>query len=148
MRQQLPAGYELDDDRDRLDLDAILDFLTTSAYWGTWRSRADISTQIERAWLTAGVYAPDARQVGFARVVGDGLALAYLADVYVLDRHRGRGLGQALVAFTVAHGPSWRWLLHTRDAGGLYERFGFAPAPGNLMERPPPNGLPGTVRVS
>jgi hypothetical protein len=127
MRQQLPAGYELDDDRDRLDLDAILDFLTTSAYWGTWRSRGDITTQIERAWLTAGVYAPDARQIGFARVVGDG---------------------QALVAFTVAHGPSWRWLLHTRDAGGLYERFGFAPAPGDLMERPPANGLVSAASVS
>jgi GNAT superfamily N-acetyltransferase len=131
-----PDGYELDDDPGRLDLDAIVAFLTTSAYWGTWRGRDEIATQVQRSGLNVGAYAPGGAQVGFARVVTDGVALAYLADVYVLEAHRGRGLGQAMVGFTVEHGPSWRWLLHTRDAGGLYERFGFGPPPGNLMERP------------
>jgi GNAT superfamily N-acetyltransferase len=135
--RSLPGGDELDDDPDRLDHAAIADFLTTSAYWGQWRARADIDTQIARSRINIGGYAADGAQIGFARVVTDGVAFAYLADVYVLDQHRGRGLGKAIVDFAVAHGPSWRWLLHTRDAGQLYAKYGFGPPPDNLMERPP-----------
>jgi len=135
MQRALPDGYELDDDPDRLDLDAIAAFLLTSAYWGGWRTRDDIATQIARSRVTIGAYAPDGAQIGFARALSDGVAFAYLADVYVLDEHRGRGLGQALTGFAIEHGPSWRWLLHTRDAGELYARYGFGPPVETLMER-------------
>jgi GNAT superfamily N-acetyltransferase len=78
-------------------------------------------------------------QVGFARValVG-GMPVAYLCDVYVLEAHRGRGLGEELVRETVERGPfaGHRWLLDTRDAFGLYAKFGFGPPGDRLMERP------------
>jgi GNAT superfamily N-acetyltransferase len=139
VRERRADGYELDDDRARLDVDAIVAYLTTSAYWGRWRQRADIETQIARS-VTVGLYSPGGDQVGFARVVTDGVSFGYLADVYVLDGHRRRGLGQALVEFVIGLGPSWRWMLNTRDAHALYAKFGFGPAPDTLMERPPPTG--------
>ena len=79
----------------------------------------------------------DERQIGFARVVSDGVAVAYLADVYVLEPHRGRGLGLELVREMVENGPleRVRWLLHTRDAHRLYRRLGFDRPGERLMER-------------
>ena len=83
------------------------------------------------------LYGPDGRQLGFARVVSDGLTVSYLADVYVLEEARGRGFGLALVRFTVDDGPlaGTKWILHTRDMHRLYARLGFV-APGErTMER-------------
>jgi GNAT superfamily N-acetyltransferase len=76
--------------------------------------------------------------VGFARGISDGYDTAYLADVYVLAAHRGQGLAQALVQEMIDDGPgaTFRWMLHTRDAHGLYRKFGFAEPDGRLMERP------------
>jgi len=136
MLRQLDGGYQLDDDPGRLDRDAVVAFLTTEAYWHRWRTATDIRRQIETAWRCVGLYAPDGAQVGFARVVADGVALGYLADVFVLAGHRGRGLGVALVGEVVDSEPSWRWMLHTADAHPLYARFGFAPAPDTYLERP------------
>jgi len=137
VRRELPGGYELDDDPARLDLDAIWDFLSSEAYWGTDRSRDVVERQVREATRTVGLF-HEGRQVGFARVVSDG-RIAYLADVYVLGEHRGRGLGVELVRACVDEGPQrdLRWLLHTRDAHGLYERFGFGPPSDRLLERPP-----------
>jgi GNAT superfamily N-acetyltransferase len=137
VRHELPGGYQLDDDPARLDLEAIWDFLSTEAYWGTDRSRDVVERQVREAARTIGLY-HEGRQVGFARVVSDG-RIAYLADVYVLRDHRGHGLGVELVRASVEEGPQrgLRWLLHTRDAHGLYERFGFGPPSDRLLERPP-----------
>lgn len=146
MLRQLPAGYQLDDDPDRLDRDAVVDFLTTQAYWHRSRSDADIRRQIDSAWRCVGLYAPDGAQVGFARVVSDGLALGYLADVFVLAAHRGRGLGLALVREAVDSQPAWRWMLHTADAHALYAKLGFQPAPDSYLERPRPGE--GTTRAT
>jgi GNAT superfamily N-acetyltransferase len=140
MRRERADGYCLDDDPALLDLDAIVAFMTSEAYWGTWRTSQDIATQIERSFLNLGVYAPDGPQIGFGRVISDGVAFAYLADVYVLDAHRGRGLGKALVEFAIDHGPDWRWALHTRDAQTLYAQYGFGSVPDTAMERPRPGG--------
>ncbi|MBV9821144.1 MAG: GNAT family N-acetyltransferase [Actinobacteria bacterium] len=138
MLRQLADGYQLDDDPARLDRDAIVDFLTTEAYWHRWRGPADIAAQLDAAWRVVGLYAPDGAQVGLARVIADGVALGYLADVYVLAGHRGRRLGVALVSEVVDSRPTWRWMLHTGDAHGLYARFGFRPAPDTYLERPAP----------
>ena len=139
MRRELDGGFELDDDRGRVDLDAVWDFLSTEAYWGRERSKEDVARQIREAARVVGLY-HDGRQVGFARVHSDG-RLAYLADVYVLSEHRGYGLGVELVRAAVDEGPhrGLRWLLHTKDAHGLYERFGFGPPGERVMERPPPD---------
>jgi GNAT superfamily N-acetyltransferase len=77
--------------------------------------------------------------VGFCRVVSDDVAHAYLADVYVLEAHRGRGLGVELVREAVELGPhaGLRWLLHTADAQGLYAKVGFGAPSGRVLERPP-----------
>jgi GNAT superfamily N-acetyltransferase len=137
VRRALDGGFELDDDPARVDLDAVWDFLSTEAYWGRERSKADVARQTRDAARVVGLY-HEGRQVGFARVHSDG-RLAYLADVYVLPEHRAHGLGVELVRAAVDEGPQrgLRWLLHTKDAHGLYERFGFGPPSDRVMERPP-----------
>ena len=136
MKRELPGGFELDDDPARLDLDAIWAYLSTEAYWGRERSRNEVERQVGEASRVIGLYR-EGRQVGFARVLSDG-RIAYLADVYVLQEHRGHGLGVELVRASVDEGPQrdLRWLLHTKDAHGLYERFGFGPPTDRLLERP------------
>jgi len=138
VKRALDGGFELDDDQERVDLDAVWDFLSTEAYWGRERSQEDVARQIREAARVVGLY-HEGRQVGFARVQSDG-RLAYLADVYVLPEHRGHGLGVELVREAVEEGPhrDLRWLLHTKDAHGLYEKFGFGPPSERVMERPPP----------
>lgn len=135
-----PAGapYILDVDPARVDLAVVWDFLSTEAYWGRWRSREDVASQVGSAWRVVGVYAGrDGAMVGFARAVSDGVALAYLADVFVLHAHRGRGLGRAIVTEMIDGGPgaAFRWLLHTADAHLLYAGFGFEAPDGMLLER-------------
>jgi RimJ/RimL family protein N-acetyltransferase len=131
------GSYELDDDPARIDPAAAVAFLTTEAYWARWRTEPDIRRQIDAAWRVVGAYDEAGAMVGFARAISDG-GSAYLADVYVLPAHRGRGLGKAIVAMMIEEGPGagFRWMLHTSDAYGLYRQFGFAPPPDNYMERP------------
>ena len=139
MRRELADGYELDDDPDRVDVDAVHAVITTS-YWATGRPRDTMERLIGGAARVVGVY-QQGRQVGFCRVESDGEKFAFLLDVYVLPEHRGRGLGVELVREAVELGPhrDLRWFLKTRDAHGLYERFGFGPPDHErTMERPPP----------
>ena len=130
-------SLEIDDDPTRLDRAAIWAFLSTEAYWGRWRTPEDLDRQIDGAWRVVGAYV-DGAQVGFARAISDGVSLAYLADVYVLTEHRGRGVAQALVARMIDEGPGagFRWLLHTEDAHDLYRRFGFSDPDRTMLERP------------
>jgi len=136
----------------RLDLDAIQQFLANS-YWAKGIPREVVARSIEHS-LCFGIYdegraqlpppASVARcgapQVGFARVISDFATFAYLGDVFVLDRYRGRGLGTWMMESIVDH-PRLeglrRWILVTRDAHGLYSKFGFRPvkAPESYMER-------------
>jgi GNAT superfamily N-acetyltransferase len=132
------AGYELDDDPERVDIDAVHDFIANHSYWAPGRERALQEELIRGAIRVVGVY-KDGRQVGFARAIGDS-HLVYLADVYVLPDHRGHGLGVELVREMIDNGPyaGSRWLLHTADAHDLYARFGFGPPSDRVMERPRP----------
>jgi GNAT superfamily N-acetyltransferase len=135
VRRLLPEGYELDDDAQRVDLDAVHDFLAFHSYWAAGRPRETVQRLVRQATRVVGLY-HRGQQVGFCRAVSDGVSFAYLADVYVLPDHRGRGLGEELVREMVeAAGWNVRWLLHTGDAHELYRRFGFgAPSP-RVMER-------------
>lgn len=133
------GGYEIDDDAGRVDRDTVWAFLSTDAYWGRYRTRADFDAQFASAWRVIGGYETETgRQVGFARAVSDGVAFAYLADVFVLPDARGTGLGKELVATMIDRGPGagFRWTLHTADAHGLYQKFGFAEPDSMYMERP------------
>lgn len=138
MARELPGGYELDDDRRRIDLDAVHAYIGGESYWGRGRSREFVERSITGSLRVVGLYLAGA-QVGFARAVSDGVTVAYLADVYVLPAHRGRGLGVELVREILDNGElsDVHWLLHTADAGGLYERLGFIQGPVRypLMER-------------
>src|SRR4051794_33041149 len=138
------TSYSFSDDRSRLDVDAVWAFLSEHAYWGRWRTRDDLEQQLASAWRIVGCYASDGTTVGFCRAVSDGVALAYLADVYVLPDHRGAGLGRQLVSVMIDDGPGarFRWMLHTADAHGLYRDFGFAPPDATYLERPSTLGTP------
>ena len=139
MRRPLPDGYELDDDSGRIDRGAVHAYLSGESYWAEGRPRALTDDLVASASRVVGLYAPDGRQVGFARAVSDGHTVSYLADVYVLEAHRGRGLGLELVRFTVDEGQlqGTKWLLHTRDMHRLYAKLGFVEPGERLMERPP-----------
>jgi GNAT superfamily N-acetyltransferase len=132
--------YAISDDPHRVDVEVVWGFLSTQAYWGRWRTRADVDAQVRGAWRVVGAYASDGEMVGFARAFSDGVSGAYLADVFVVPEHRGHGLGRRVVAAMVDQGPGrdLRWMLHTLDAHGLYAGFGFVPAPVTYLERPAP----------
>lgn len=137
MRRELPDGYELDDDSNRVDIDAVHAFISGESYWAQGRSRAMVERLVRDATRVVGLY-KDGAQVGFSRAATDGATVVYLADVYVLAEHRGRGLGLELVREMVENGPlaDRTWLLHTRDMHALYAKLGFGPPGDRLMERP------------
>jgi GNAT superfamily N-acetyltransferase len=140
VNRDLGDGYELDDDRARLDREAVHAYLGEEAYWAVGRTRERQDELIDASAHVVGLYHGD-RQIGFARAVDcDAAGFVYLADVYVLEEHRGRGLGLALVAEIVDHGPfeGRRWVLHTRDMHALYRKLGFGPNE-RLMERGAPS---------
>jgi len=135
------AAITADTNQNRLDLKTIHEFLTNS-YWSHGIPMEIVERSI-RGSLCFGLYDGD-QQVGFARVISDYATFAYLADVFVLESHRGRGLGKTLMTAILAHQGLQglrRWLLATRDAHELYAKFGFVPlaAPDRFMERHAPN---------
>jgi N-acetylglutamate synthase-like GNAT family acetyltransferase len=121
----LPEGYDISADPTRLNLDVIHGFISQS-YWAKGMPKALVEKMVRHS-LGFGVY-HHAEQVGFARVVTDKTTFAYLADVFVLPEHRGKGLSKALVEEVLAYPDLQglrRWMLVTADAQSLYERFGF-----------------------
>jgi GNAT superfamily N-acetyltransferase len=128
--------YEISLDPSRIDLAATHAFLSGS-YWAAGIPLATLRKAIDNSLCVAAF--AGGQQVGFARVVTDRATFAYLADVYVLDSHRGRGLSRRLVAALVEHPELQglrRLMLVTRDAHGLYEKFGFTALahPSRVME--------------
>lgn len=119
-------GHVLSDDRARLDMGFVHAALA-DAYWSAGRPRA----VTERAFahsLPVAILAPDGAPAGFGRLLTDRALRAHLADVFVRPESRGRGLGQSLVAFVLSHpelATVTHWTLMTRDAHGLYARYGF-----------------------
>lgn len=125
-----PDGYEVSDDRDRLDFGAVHAYLTRS-YWSPGVPR-EVVERAASGSIPFGLYTEAGDPVGYARVTTDRATFAYLHDVYVLETHRGLGLGRWLVECVLAHPDLQglrRWLLTTQDAHGLYERVGFVRAP-------------------
>ena len=139
MKRALADGLELDDDPLRVDVDAVHAFLSQESYWAQGRARDVVERLVRTATRIVGLYDGD-RQIGFARTISDGLAFGYLADVYILPDHRGRGLGKELVRFAVDESPlkPTKWLLHTQDAHELYASLGFTAPSDRVMERRSP----------
>jgi GNAT superfamily N-acetyltransferase len=136
VKRDLGDGFELDDDHARIDRGAVHRYLSEQSYWAKGRPRDVMDALIDGSARVVGLYRYG-NQVGFSRAVSDGYVQSYLADVYVLEEHRGRGLGIELVRFSVDEGPlaRTRWYLHTRDAHELYRRFGFADPSERVLER-------------
>jgi GNAT superfamily N-acetyltransferase len=136
VRRELGNGFEVDDDKARIDRAEVHRFLSGESYWAKGRGRETQDRLIDEATRVVGLYDGD-RQIGFCRAFTDGLAVAYLADVYVLADYRGRGLGEALVREMVDNGPhaQVKWLLHTTDMHPLYRKFGFREPSQKVMER-------------
>jgi len=133
---ELPS-VEISTDPSRFDLDVIHGYLARS-YWAAGIPRETVERSIAGS-LCFGAFDGD-RQVGFARVVTDRATFAYLADVFVLEEFRGRGVATRMMEAIVAHPELQnlrRWLLVTRDAHPLYEKFGFRPLekPDRHMEK-------------
>jgi GNAT superfamily N-acetyltransferase len=118
-------GFTITTDPAKIDRVAAHAFLTES-YWAQGVPRDVVDRSIDGSLCFALFDGP--RQIGFARAITDRATFAYLADVYVLDEYRGRGLGKWLVETVMAHPDLQglrRWMLVTRDAHGLYEQVGF-----------------------
>ena len=130
--------YLISTDKDRLEIHFIHDFLANQAYWALGRSFDSVKRSIDHS-LNFGVYKND-QQIGFARVVTDFATFAWLADVFVIEEHRGHGLGVWLIEVITNHPELQglrRWILATRDAHDLYRRVGFSElaTPQSWMER-------------
>jgi len=117
--------YLISTDKKKLDHGVIYRFLTAS-YWATGRTLQEVSSSIENS-ICFGVYAEDT-QIGFGRVITDFVTFAYLADVFILPAHRGKGLGKWLVESILSMPELQKntfWLLLTQDAQWLYQSSGF-----------------------
>jgi GNAT superfamily N-acetyltransferase len=141
-REWTRGEFVISTDRSRVDVEAVHRFLSTDSYWSPGIPLEVVRRAIENS-LPFGLYR-GRELVGFARVTTDFATFAYLADVFVLDAVRGRGLGKWLVETLVAHPDLQglrRWMLATRDAHGLYAQHGFSPlkAPERFMERLDPD---------
>lgn len=134
--------FEISTDRARLQIEVIHGYLSQESYWAAGRPLEKTLRAIENS-LCFGLYR-GADQIGFARIVTDYATFAYLGDVFVLGEFRGMGLSKWLMDTIISHPDLQglrRWVLATRDAHGLYEKFGFSALrfPERWMERPAPD---------
>lgn len=134
--------YHITSDKALLDLHAIHDYLSKESYWAQ-NIPFDTVQKAVAGSLSFGVF-HDNKQIGFARVITDGAVFGYLADVYILEPYRGKGLSKFLMRTILAHPDLQglrRLLLVTSDAHGLYRQFGFTdvPNPEKFMQRHNPD---------
>ena len=142
----LSSGFIISTDPTRLDVAAIHGYLSGESYWARHIPYETVARALANS-LNFGLYAPDGRQAGFARVVTDRATFAWLCDVFVLPGFRGRGLSKALVGTVLAHPDLQnlrRHLLATLDAHGLYQQHGYTPlkAAERWLEIAHPNPYP------
>ncbi|QQS42844.1 MAG: GNAT family N-acetyltransferase [Acidobacteriota bacterium] len=135
-------GYTISTDQSRLQVDVIHGYLREESYWAKERTREQTVTAIENS-ICFGLYEGD-EQIGFARVVTDLATFAYLGDVFVLPSRQGKALGKWLMEVIISHPDLQgfrRWVLATRDAHKLYEKYGFTGLkhPERWMEKAAPN---------
>lgn len=135
------GDYLISTDRDRLDITAVHKYLSKSSYWAQGRTRHTVATSIDHSLCFGVYYTVDSRQVGFARAVTDQASFAWLCDLFILEPHRGKGLGKWLVETIISHlqvRNVKRIILATSDAHtlyGKYGKFGRLQYPERWMER-------------
>ena len=127
-REWTRGDYVVTNDRARVDLDIVHPFLSEESYWARGRSRDDQIRANDASACFVVVHTPSDQQVGFARVLSDDVSFAWVADVFILEAHRARGLGTFLMRCIVESNPHVsRLVLGTRDAHGVYAKVGFEP---------------------
>jgi len=138
VKRELGDGIELDDDKARIDRAEVHRFLSEVSYWAAGRPRETQDRLIDESTRVVGLYDGE-RQIGFCRASTDGVSFVYLADVYVLEEYRGRGLGEALVREMIdgSDHAHVRWILHTTNMHALYRKLGFEEPDYKVMERRP-----------
>lgn len=141
-REWRRGEFMVSTDRERLQIERIHKFLSEESYWAKERTREQTERAIKNS-LPFGVYKGE-NQIGFARVVTDYATFAYICDVFILKEFRGRGLSRRLMDAIINHPDLQnfrRWILATKDAHALYEKFGFAALkfPSRWMERVAPD---------
>lgn len=126
MEEKNINGYLFSTDKSKLQLDVIYNYLSKESYWAQNIPMEVVKKSAEGS-LCFGIYTGD-KQIGYARMITDRATFAYLADVFILDPHRGKGLSKELMKFILSH-PNLqglrRMMLATKDAQGLYKQFGF-----------------------
>lgn len=132
-------NFVISTDKSRLDVQAIHTYLSERSYWARGRSLETVQKSIDTS-LCFGIYDQSGQFVGFARVVTDSAIFAYIMDVFILEEHRGKGLGKKLIEY-ILNFPELnnlaRWHLVTDDAHGFYKKYGFSglAAPEKHMEK-------------
>ena len=141
-REWRRGEYTISTENKRLDIRRIHDFVSNQSYWAQGRAIETVQRALANS-LNFGLYKNN-QLIGFARVVTDYATFAWIADVFVLSEHRGQGLSKWIMEVILSYPELQglrRWVLATKDAHGLYARFGFIPLhrPERWMERPDPN---------
>jgi len=128
IHETIKGDFIISTDKTKLDVVLIHRYLCAESYWAKNIPMQIVEKSIEGS-LCFGIY-HNTKQVGFARVITDQATFGYLADVFVIEEYRGRGLSKWLMEVIMNH-PGLqglrRWLLATKDAHGLYAQFGFTP---------------------
>lgn len=138
-----PDGIELDDDAERVDVEAVHRFLAEESYWASGRDRSTVDRLVRESTRIVGAYDAGCL-VGFARCFSDRVTVAWVGDVYVEATHRGRGIGEDVVRLLI-EGSGFagvRWMLGTADAHTFYAKLGFGPPSDRILERPRGAGDP------
>ncbi|HEX8462477.1 MAG TPA: GNAT family N-acetyltransferase [Segetibacter sp.] len=132
-------NYTISNDKSLLNINVIYDYLSKESYWAKDIPLAIVEKSIDNS-LCFGVYCNDV-QIGFARLITDKATFGYLADVFIVEQFRGKGLSKWLIETIHAH-PKLQtlrgWFLATRDAHELYKKFGWQSLqnPARFMQKP------------
>ena len=129
-------GYTISTDAAKLDLAVIHQYLSRDSYWAQNIPMEVVERSVANSFCF-GVYHNN-RQIGFARLITDKATFGYLADVFILPEHRGKGLSKWLMTVIHSHPEMQglrRWMLGTKDAHGLYKQFGWAPLSEDVVPR-------------
>jgi N-acetylglutamate synthase-like GNAT family acetyltransferase len=119
--------YYISEDKNKIDVDFVHDYLSNQSYWAKGRSRLDVLKTIKNS-LCFSVFNRSDTQIGFARVISDMVVIAYIMDVFIVEENKGKGIGKDLIRYIVNH-PDLKNVteisLKTKDAHSLYKKLGF-----------------------
>ncbi len=120
-------GYILKSGFGEMDFGRVAHMLK-NAWWSIGITEEEVVKGAKNSALVVGTFTEEGLQVGYARVISDKTRFAYILDVYVDEKHRGKRIGQSMIRYILEHpdlSDVYQWLLNTRDAHGVYNKIGF-----------------------